>query len=232
MFHPTLTAWFAATFGEPTAAQLAAWPPIAAGKHTLLLAPTGSGKTLAAFLSAIDRLMFGEPPTEAGVRVLYISPLKALGVDVQRNLRTPIAGLQAAAQRIGQTFHTPTVGVRSGDTSSSERQQLIRNPPEILITTPESLYLLLTSRGGETLAHVETIIIDEIHAMAATKRGSHLFLSLERLEDLRRAGQCAGARRPADRAVGHSTPLGGNRRAAWRRRSGSGAAGRPASSGG
>jgi len=188
-FHPTLRRWFSEAFSAPTAAQTLAWPAIAGGHSTLLLAPTGSGKTLAAFLVAIDRIMFTPPPAKAdqGVRVLYVSPLKALGVDVERNLRSPLAGVRVAAERDGITYHVPTVGVRSGDTPAAERHRLNRDPPEILITTPESLYLILTSRARDTLRTVQTVIIDEIHSLVGNKRGSHLFLSLERLEALRRS---------------------------------------------
>ncbi|MEZ4425972.1 MAG: DEAD/DEAH box helicase, partial [Gemmatimonadota bacterium] len=179
-------AWFRRTFPGPTRAQAEGWPRIASGASTLLLAPTGSGKTLAAFLVAIDRMMFGPAPADASsTRVIYISPLKALGVDVERNLRAPLAGIRAEAERAGLPFRMPVVGVRTGDTSARERRELVRTPPEILITTPESLYLMLTSQARETLRGVETVIVDEIHAMAATKRGTHLFVSLERLERLR-----------------------------------------------
>ncbi|GAB5443516.1 MAG: ATP-dependent helicase [Fuerstiella sp.] len=187
-FHACTRDWFLQAFDQPTQVQSTAWPEITAGRSTLLLAPTGSGKTLAAFLAAIDRLFFSSLDTEAaatGVRVLYISPLKALGVDVDRNLRAPLAGLRAFAEREGVPHHVPTVAVRSGDTTQRERQQIVRNPPDILITTPESLYLMLTSKAEAILAGVETIIIDEIHALAGTKRGSHLFTTLERLERLR-----------------------------------------------
>ena len=184
-FHECTRDWFLEAFDKPTRVQNAAWPAIADGQSTLLLAPTGSGKTLAAFLASLDRLMFGGDATEKKVRVLYISPLKALGVDVDRNLRAPIAGLRAVAQRTETQHRVPTVGVRSGDTPQEERRAMAKNPPEILITTPESLYLLLTSQACETLDEIETVIIDEIHALAGTKRGSHLFLSLERLERLR-----------------------------------------------
>lgn len=184
-FHPVVQQWVAQTFGGPTPAQTRAWPVIARGVHTLLLAPTGSGKTLAAFLSAIDRLMFG-PPAEPGCRVLYISPLKALGIDIERNLRAPLAGIRVLAEREGHTHRCPRVGVRTGDTPARERVLQARQPPEILITTPESLYLLLTSKARSMLTGVDTVIVDEIHALAPGKRGSHLFLSLERLEALRR----------------------------------------------
>ncbi|QDU62854.1 ATP-dependent RNA helicase RhlE [Planctomycetes bacterium Pan216] len=193
-FHPVSRRWFREAFKEPTRAQQLAWPVIAKGEHTLLLAPTGSGKTLAAFFVAIDRLMFGPaaPEEEKGVRVLYVSPLKALGVDVERNLRSPLAGVRALAQREGADHQVPRVGVRSGDTPSAERERLARDPPEILITTPESLYLILTSRKASMLRTVETVIIDEIHTMVSTKRGAHLFLSLERLDRLRREGEEGG----------------------------------------
>src|SRR5205807_8323348 len=147
---------------------------------TLLLAPTGSGKTLAAFLTAIDRLMFTPPPDKrARCRVLYVSPLKALAADVERNLRAPLAGIAA----LGGALHLPAVGIRTGDTPPAERAQMQRAPPDILITTPESLYLLLTSQAREILRSVETVIIDEIHSLVPTKRAAHLFLSLERPQD-------------------------------------------------
>ena len=193
-FHRCTQEWFADSFAAPTRVQTEAWPQIAAGKNTLLLAPTGSGKTLAAFLAAIDRMMFRSTDSSNvngyfatnKVRLLYISPIKALGVDVDRNLRTPLAGLSAAAEQRGAEFYLPTVGVRSGDTSTAARRKMTRQPPDILITTPESLYLLLTSQAATILDAVETLIVDEIHALAGTKRGSHLFLSLERLERLRK----------------------------------------------
>jgi ATP-dependent Lhr-like helicase len=185
-FAPPVREWFGASFAEPTSAQRKGWPPILAGESTLLLAPTGSGKTLAAFLAGIDRLMFSpEPPKKERTRILYVSPLKALAVDVERNLRAPIAGVAATAERLGVPFRLPTVAIRSGDTPQAERARIARTPPDILITTPESLYLLLTSRAREIFASLETVIVDEIHAIAATKRGAHLFLSLERVEALR-----------------------------------------------
>ncbi len=189
-FHGCTQTWFSEAFAGPTNAQRQAWQPITSGQSTLLLAPTGSGKTLAAFLASLDRLMFGDRANETqskneGVRVLYISPLKALGVDIDRNLRAPIAGISAVAERTGEPIHTPSVAIRSGDTSQKERREIVKHPPEILITTPESLYLMLTSSAESVLASVETVIIDEIHVMVPTKRGVHLFLSLERLERLR-----------------------------------------------
>jgi ATP-dependent helicase Lhr and Lhr-like helicase len=174
-FSPAVRDWFARAFGEPTPPQTEGWPAIARGESTLISAPTGSGKTLAAFLWAIDTLI-RERPEEKRTKVVYISPLKALGYDVERNLRVPLTGIEGA--------DSITVGIRTGDTPQKERQALLRRPPEILITTPESLYLMLTSRARETLADVESVIVDEIHAVAGSKRGSHLALTLERLEHL------------------------------------------------
>jgi ATP-dependent Lhr-like helicase len=209
-FHDAVRAWFTTSFDAATPAQARGWPPIQEGASTLLFAPTGSGKTLAAFLVAVDRLMFADDllpraagvatngsvggasplnrPPPCGCRVLYVSPLKALATDVERNLRSPIAGIAAVAERDGVPYRVPTVGVRSGDTPAAERARLGRRPPDILITTPESLYLLLTSAAREGLASVETVIVDEIHSLVPTKRGAHLFLSLERLEALRPRG--------------------------------------------
>jgi ATP-dependent Lhr-like helicase len=196
-FHEASREWFRSALGEPTPAQSLSWPHIAAGKTTLLLAPTGSGKTLAAFFSAIDKLASTpEPDPKKRLRVLYVSPLKALAVDVERNLRAPIAGITAAATRLETKLRRLDVAVRTGDTPTAERTKMVRTPPDILITTPESLYLLLTSSQREILTSVETVIIDEIHQMAASKRGAHLFLSLERLEALRRG---AGITTPVQR---------------------------------
>ncbi|GGL89667.1 ATP-dependent helicase [Glutamicibacter protophormiae] len=190
--------WFTDVFTEPTTAQVGAWTSISEGNHTLVIAPTGSGKTLAAFLWALDRLHHAEldapalpgmdqdsdHPAGSSTKVLYISPLKALGVDVERNLRSPLAGIRATAHELGLSQPSVSVGVRSGDTPAAERRQLLRNPPDILITTPESLYLMLTSKARTTLSQVHTVIIDEIHAIASSKRGTHLALSLERLDAL------------------------------------------------
>ncbi|MDP9797034.1 ATP-dependent Lhr-like helicase [Catenuloplanes nepalensis] len=178
--------WFAAAFAAPTPAQDGAWRAIAAGRHALVVAPTGSGKTLAAFLASLDRLAREPRPDEPKqrCRVLYISPLKALAVDVERNLRAPLTGIRHAASRLGLPPPDITVGMRTGDTPADERRGFARTPPDILITTPESLFLLLTSAARESLRGVETVIIDEVHAVAATKRGAHLALSLERLDAL------------------------------------------------
>jgi ATP-dependent Lhr-like helicase len=182
-FHPAVRAWFERSFPAPTAAQAKAWPAIARGESTLLLAPTGSGKTLAAFLACLDRLMFRPvPPPKQRCRVVYVSPLKALAVDVEKNLRAPLAGIAHAATELGVEFHAPEIAIRTGDTPPAERARFARAPADILITTPESLYLLLTSNGREALRAVDTVIVDEIHALAPTKRGSHLALSIERLE--------------------------------------------------
>ncbi len=196
--------WFAGTFAEPTPAQAQAWAAIADGANTLVIAPTGSGKTLAAFLWAIDRLADSEPrPPTAGTRVLYVSPLKALAVDVERNLRTPLTGITRIAERLGVPAPAISVGVRSGDTPSGRRRELITRPPDILITTPESLFLMLTSAARDTLAEVQTVIVDEVHAVAGTKRGAHLALSLERLDRLsaapaQRIGLSATVRPPEE----------------------------------
>jgi ATP-dependent helicase Lhr and Lhr-like helicase len=179
--------WFEGAFEAPTEVQVRGWPHIAAGDHALLLAPTGSGKTLAAFLSCLDRLCFtprperkkGEP--RIGTRVLYVSPLKALAYDVERNLRGPLIGIERVAAQIGHPAMPPRVAIRSGDTTQKARRQWARDPSDILVTTPESLYLILTSQARDGLRSVETVIVDEVHALAPTKRGAHLALSLERL---------------------------------------------------
>ncbi len=196
--------WFGATFDAPTAAQAKAWAAIAGGDNTLVIAPTGSGKTLAAFLWAIDRLAASEPrPASAGTRVLYVSPLKALAVDVERNLSTPLTGITRVAERLGSPVPGISVGVRSGDTSPKRRREMLSKPPDVLITTPESLFLMLTSAARETLAEVQTVIVDEVHAVAGTKRGAHLALSLERLDQMlekpaQRIGLSATVRPPEE----------------------------------
>ncbi|WP_312172694.1 DEAD/DEAH box helicase, partial [Microbacterium sp.] len=210
-FTPATQDWFRGAFPAPTPAQAGAWNAISAGKHALVVAPTGSGKTLSAFLWAIDSVFRERSENTANetakanaakakdtsrTRILYISPLKALGVDVERNLRSPLIGIGQSARRLGLEAPAVTVGVRSGDTTSSDRRKLVSDPPDILITTPESLYLMLTSRAGETLRDVHTVIIDEVHAVAATKRGAHLAVSLERLDALRRTH---GHEEPAQR---------------------------------
>src|SRR5277367_5719138 len=185
LFHPAVRDWFEAVFTEPTRPQRMGWPAIARGDSSLILAPTGTGKTLAAFLWCIHRLMFETPAgDEHKCRVLYLSPIKALAVDVERNLRAPLIGIRQAAQRLGAEFHEPSVVIRTGDTPPAERARFLRHPSDILITTPESLYLMLTSNARELLRSVEAVIVDEIHAVVPTKRGSHLALSLERLEHL------------------------------------------------
>ncbi|MDE3720034.1 DEAD/DEAH box helicase [Nocardiopsis sp. N85] len=186
-FGPATRTWFDRAFpGGPTPAQEGAWASIARGRGTLVVAPTGSGKTLAAFLWSLDRLLSSPPPDDPArrCRVLYVSPLKALAADVERNLRVPLAGISAAAADLGAPVSPVTVGVRTGDTPPGERRRMATRPPDILITTPESLFLVLTSRAREGLAGVDTVIVDEVHALAGTKRGAHLALSLERLEAL------------------------------------------------
>ncbi|MEV7603848.1 DEAD/DEAH box helicase [Paenarthrobacter sp. NPDC089322] len=199
-FSQATREWFLGAFSAPTPAQDGAWNAISSGSHALVVAPTGSGKTLAAFLWALDKLHSAPADALPGLeelpagkrvrkpktktRVLYISPLKALGVDVERNLRSPLIGITQTAKRLGLPAPLVTVGVRSGDTTAADRRALLSNPPDILITTPESLFLMLTSRARETLSEVDTVIIDEVHAVAGTKRGAHLAVSLERLDAL------------------------------------------------
>ncbi|GEL94294.1 Lhr family helicase [Cellulomonas composti] len=185
-FSAPTQSWFAGAFVGPTAAQSGAWEAVADGRHALVVAPTGSGKTLAAFLWALDGLLTQPAPDEPArrCRVVYVSPLKALATDVERNLRSPLVGIRQAATRLGQPVHDVTVGLRTGDTPPSERRSFATRPPDILVTTPESLYLVLTSGARAGLAGVHTVILDEIHAVAGSKRGAHLALSLERLDAL------------------------------------------------
>ncbi len=209
VFLAPIAEWFRATFGAPSEAQALGWPPIARGESTLLLAPTGSGKTLAAFLVAIDRILrAGSSGVEGRTRIVYVSPLKALAVDVERNLRVPLSGIARHAARSGVELYSPTIAVRTGDTPAKERARMRRAPADILITTPESLYLILTSAAREALDSVDTLIVDEIHALVPTKRGAHLMLSIERLSALRRAGAAplqriglSATQRPLDEAA-------------------------------
>ncbi len=211
-FSPATRNWFTGAFRAPTAAQEGAWRAIGAGSDVLVVAPTGSGKTLAAFLSALDRLASSPAPADAKkrCRVLYVSPLKALAVDVERNLRSPLTGIRQESVRLGLPEPEVRVGIRSGDTPAAERRSLAARPPDILITTPESLFLMLTSAAREALSGVETVILDEVHAVAGTKRGAHLALSLERLDELlvrpaRRIGLSATVR-PVDEVARFLSP--------------------------
>ena len=185
-FSAPTRAWFQASFNAPTTAQTGAWDAIGERHNALVIAPTGSGKTLAAFLHAIDALISTPPPADPkrGCRVLYVSPLKALAVDVDRNLRAPLAGITHAAARLGGAASPVSVAMRTGDTTAQQRRAFLRAPADILITTPESLFLLLTSQSRESLRGIETVIVDEVHSMAGSKRGAHLALSLERLDEL------------------------------------------------
>ncbi|MEU8681984.1 DEAD/DEAH box helicase [Streptomyces sp. NPDC048611] len=211
-FSPATRGWFAGAFSAPTAAQEGAWRAIGEGSDVLVVAPTGSGKTLAAFLASLDALASTPPPAEPKkrCRVLYVSPLKALAVDVERNLRSPLTGIRQESVRLGLPEPDVTVGIRSGDTPPAERRSLANRPPDILITTPESLFLMLTSSAREALAGVETVILDEVHAVAGTKRGAHLALSLERLDELldhpaRRIGLSATVR-PVEEVARYLSP--------------------------
>ena len=197
-FHPAVARWFRQRFGRPTPPQLDGWPSIAAGRDTLIAAPTGSGKTLAGFLMSINRLYLdaAEGRDTSGTAVVYVSPLKALAVDIAENLERPLAEIAAVAAELGLPVPNLTVAVRTGDTPQSERQAMIRRPRTFVVTTPESLYLLVTAaRSRATLTSTATVIVDEIHAMARDKRGSHLALTMERLEHVcRRAGAPAPVR--------------------------------------
>lgn len=211
-FSPATRGWFTGAFTAPTAAQEGAWQAISEGSDVLVVAPTGSGKTLAAFLAALDALAAAPPPAEAKkrCRVLYVSPLKALAVDVERNLRSPLTGIRQESVRLGLPEPEVRVGIRSGDTPPAERRAMSTRPPDILITTPESLFLMLTSSAREALSGVETVILDEVHAVAGTKRGAHLALSLERLDELlarpaRRIGLSATVR-PVDEVARFLSP--------------------------
>src|SRR6185437_8228489 len=189
MLHPVVEGWFERRFGAPSEPQAEGWPLIACGSDTLISAPTGSGKTLAAFLIALDALFRQAAAGElaAATQIVYVSPLKALANDVQKNLEEPLAGIQRAAGEQGMLVAPIRVAVRSGDTLAAERASMLRRPPHILVTTPESLYLLLTSAGGRKILHsARTLIVDEIHALVANKRGAHLALSMERLDELAR----------------------------------------------
>src|SRR5438046_413065 len=186
-FHPIIARWFSETLGEPTRAQALGWAAIRERRHTLIAAPTGSGKTLAAFLNALDELVHDglAAPLPDEVRILYVSPLKALSADVHKNLAEPREGICRIAAELGLQIPRITAAVRTGDTTSSERAAMLRTPPHILVTTPESLYLLLTAgRSREMLRTVRTVIVDAIHAVIGTRRGAHLALSLERLQEV------------------------------------------------
>src|SRR5215831_16979721 len=186
-FHPAVASWFGKQFSEPTEPQAKAWPAIKSGRHTLIAAPTGSGKTLAAFLSAIDDLVRQsvEGTLEDATQVVYVSPLKALSNDIQRNLQVPLAGVRAELEAMGITAQEIRTLVRTGDTPASERTRMTKRPPHVIVTTPESLFILLTSQGGRRMLQTaRTLIVDEIHAIVGTKRGAHLALSIERLEAL------------------------------------------------
>ncbi|MET7651067.1 ATP-dependent helicase [Streptomyces sp. NPDC005486] len=211
-FSPATRDWFTGAFSAPTAAQAGAWQAIGEGSDVLVVAPTGSGKTLAAFLAALDQLASTPPPADPKkrCRVLYVSPLKALAVDVERNLRSPLTGIRQESVRLGRPEPEVRVGIRSGDTPPAERRALSTRPPDILITTPESLFLMLTSAARDALTGIETVILDEVHAVAGTKRGAHLALSLERLDELlpkpaRRIGLSATVR-PVDEVARYLSP--------------------------
>src|SRR6185436_13896320 len=208
VFSPATATWFREVFARPTPAQVGAWQAISAGENALVIAPTGSGKTLAAFLWALDELTRApQPGPKQRCRVLYVSPLKALAVDVERNLRAPLAGITQTALRLEHTPPNVTVGVRSGDTSAAERRSIVARPPDILITTPESLFLMLTSAARDLLRSVRTVIVDEVHALAGTKRGAHLALSLERLEALTESQEASASQHHPLQRIGLSATV-------------------------
>ncbi len=222
-FHPAVAAWFSRTFDAPTPAQERAWPALRSGQHVLVAAPTGSGKTFAAFLAAIDQLvkegMEGPLPDET--RIVYVSPLKALSNDIQRNLDAPLEGIREELAALNLPDVTIRAVVRTGDTTQAERAGMRRRAPHIVVTTPESLYILLGSVSGrDMLATCRTVIVDEIHAIAGNKRGAHLALSLERLQALtgralitgRLVGDAETDRRGGEVSGGHGEVSGGRRR--------------------
>jgi len=208
-FHPIVQRWFESALGSPTAPQREGWPHIRAGHHTLIAAPTGTGKTLAAFLGALDALLRQGGALRDETQVLYVSPLRALSNDVQKNLEAPLAAIRA----LDPTLPEVRVLVRTGDTSASQRTKMARKPPHVLVTTPESLYILLTSQSGRAMLRtIRTVIVDEIHALARDKRGSHLALSLERLEALCASqasspAQSGSSQSPSDSPQSISTAL-------------------------
>src|SRR3989440_5133321 len=197
-FHPAVARWFQETFGSPSEPQARGWPAIQSGRHVLISAPTGSGKTLAAFLASLD-VLFREG-VKAGLpdetQVVYVSPLKALSNDIRKNLQEPLAGIRVLLHETEGREIDVRAEVRTGDTSAAQRQALIKKPPHILVTTPESLYLLLTSDSGrQMLANVRTLIVDEIHAVVDDRRGAHLALSIERLAALTKSRKVSGLQR-------------------------------------